>query len=117
VTNLHVAVREWNDEIVFLYRIQNGRADRSYGIHVAKIAGLPPKAIERAKSLLETLSVQHESGARESASKLLKKAPQMSLFTEYLEHPAMEELRTLKLEAMSPMEAFDALRKLKEQAE
>lgn len=117
VTNLHVAVREWNDEIVFLYRIQSGRADRSYGIHVAKIAGLPPKAIERAKSLLETLSVQHESSTRESASKLLKKAPQMSLFTEYLEHPAMEELRTLKLEAMSPMEAFDALRKLKEQAE
>lgn len=117
VTNLHVAVREWNDEVVFLYRIQSGRADRSYGIHVAKIAGLPPKAIERAKNLLESLSVQHESGTREQAKKNTKPQPQMSLFTEYLEHPAMDELRSLNIEAMSPMDAFDALRTLKKKIE
>ena len=64
VANLHVAVREWGspgqEQIIFLYRILPGRTDRSYGIHVAKIAGLPPATIQRASQLLETLAVQTE---------------------------------------------------------
>ncbi|TVQ57103.1 MAG: DNA mismatch repair protein MutS [Phycisphaerales bacterium] len=121
VMNLHVAVREWGDEIIFLHRIVAGRTDRSYGIHVAKIAGLPPHTIERAQELLETLAVQEESAARASAetASAPKKSPepQMSLFTEYIDHPAVAELKALDLNALTPLEAFDRLRALKERAE
>ena len=55
VTNLHVAVREWNDEVIFLRRIQPGRADQSYGIQVARLAGLPDTLIARAKEILANL--------------------------------------------------------------
>ena len=50
-----MAVREWNDEIVFLHRIVPGAADRSYGIQVARLAGLPGEIIDRAKEILERL--------------------------------------------------------------
>jgi DNA mismatch repair protein MutS len=124
VRNLHVAVREWgapgSEEIIFLYRILPGRADRSYGIHVARIAGVPSETIDRARALLETLAVHSEeefpreaagaAGAPSSASA----GAQLSLFTEYLDHPAIELLRTLELDGLSPLQAFDALRQLKE---
>ncbi len=116
VTNLHVSVREWGDEIVFLYRIVPGRSDRSYGIHVARIAGLPRETVERATRLLETLAVQTEPGpaARPPSAAA---AGQLSLFTEYMEHPALETLRGLDLESMTPLAAFDALRRLREAAQ
>jgi DNA mismatch repair protein MutS len=120
VTNLHVAVREWGDQIVFLYRILPGRTDRSYGIHVAKIAGLPQQTIKRAQQLLESLAVQTEHSSSIPAD-LKPQAPakgaQLGLFTEYIDHPVVGELRELKLDEMAPMQAFDALRKLKEQLE
>ncbi len=59
VSNLHVSVREWNDDIVFLHRILPGRTDQSYGIHVAKLAGLPAPTIARAREVLESLAVHH----------------------------------------------------------
>ena len=59
VVNLNVTVREWQDQIVFLHRIVPGATDRSYGIHVAKIAGLPQQVIDRAGRLLSELSVSH----------------------------------------------------------
>ncbi len=110
VTNLHVAVREWGEEIIFVYRILPGRSDRSYGIHVARIAGLPQETIARASSLLETLTVHTAVPASRSGP------AQLSLFTEYLEHPAVKELAALDLETMSPIAAFDALRRLREKA-
>src|SRR2546427_6181551 len=55
VRNFHVAVREWNDEIIFLHKVQPGATDRSYGIQVARLAGLPPEVIARAKALLAEL--------------------------------------------------------------
>ncbi len=110
VRNLHVSVREWGEQVIFLYRILPGRTDRSYGIHVARIAGLPADTVTRATALLETLEVQTEplpvpGGPRPA---------QLELFTEYVEHPAVGELRSLDLATMSPMEAFDALRRLKD---
>jgi DNA mismatch repair protein MutS len=53
--NFSVAVKEWNDDIIFVHRIQPGAADRSYGIQVARLAGLPPTVIDRAKSILTKL--------------------------------------------------------------
>lgn len=122
VANLQVAVREWtapegHQEIVFLHRIVPGRADQSYGLHVAKLAGLPREVIERAREVLGSLSVQRE-GERHAASvppparRAEPPRGQLSLFTEYLDHPALTELRELKLDAMTPMQAFDTLRRL-----
>ena len=116
VRNLHVQVREWGEEIVFLHRIAPGPADQSYGVHVAKLAGLPPAVVARARELLDTLSVTHDGAPdRPSVSAPARSAPpQLTLFREYAEHPAIEELRQLDLNAMSPIEAFDLLRSLRE---
>jgi DNA mismatch repair protein MutS len=121
VKNLHVAVREWADDVVFLHRILPGRTDRSYGIHVAKLAGLPEGVVKRAREILESLAV-HQSGATPAAPAprthgAPKPAPpngQMGLFTEYVAHPAIDELHELKLDGLSPIQAFDALRRLKD---
>jgi len=121
VTNLHVAVREWgepgHEEIIFLHRILAGRTDRSYGIHVARIAGVPRQTIDRARELLSSLAVHTEHNAQSNRSGAAPHPAQMNLFTEYVDHPAIQELRDLKLEDMTPMQAFDALRKLKEQSQ
>jgi len=119
VRNLHVAVREWGDDIVFLYRILPGRTDQSYGIHVAKIAGLPTATIERARAILETLAVHSSQAEHEIEKAADAPAPaggQMNLFTEYLPHPVVEELQTLDLDRLSPIEAFDRLRQLRDRA-
>jgi DNA mismatch repair protein MutS len=114
VTNLHVAVREWGDEIIFLYRILRGRTDRSYGIHVARIAGVPPETLRRASRLLETLAVSTEPPKLQEAAAAAPPEAQLRLFTEYLEHPVVDQLRALDLDAMTPLEAFDVLRRLRE---
>lgn len=132
VRNLHVAVREWGDQIVFLHRILEGRTDRSYGVHVAKLAGLPGTTIARAKEILASLSVEHEgigaAGGRGVAARAQDVPPlrsagrgrvgvggegQLGLFTEFVPHPAVDALREVKIEAMSPMQAFDELRRIK----
>jgi DNA mismatch repair protein MutS len=113
VSNLHVSVREWGDEIVFLYRLLRGSTDRSYGIHVAKIAGVPKATLTRAQELLDTLAVQTDATAVEAAAgSPVKKQPesQMSLFTEYVHHPALDELKAIDLNDLTPMQAFDRLR-------
>ena len=124
VTNLHVSVREWNDEVVFLHRIVPGRADRSYGIHVARLAGLPRETIARAKEVLELLGKVEVADAlagrvKEMASSTKRAAPpspQLSLFTEYVEHPAVAELKQVDLHALTPLAAFDLLRRLADSA-
>ncbi len=136
VCNLHVTVREWGDEIVFLHRVQPGATDRSYGIHVAKIAGLPQPVIQRANELLGQLEVNHQGtdaisnmefrisnlqnseievpGRSISKSEIRnpKLASDMPLFTEYLDHPVLDLLRQKDLNHLSPLEAFDFLRQL-----
>ena len=117
IANLHVAVREWGESIVFLHRILPGRTNSSYGIHVAKLAGMPESVSGRAGELLDSLSVARgsETTAREAVERTTGRAPsdQLSLFTEFVPHPAIERLRELKLESMSPLEAFDALREIR----
>jgi DNA mismatch repair protein MutS len=115
ITNLHVTVREWNDDIVFLYRIAQGRADRSYGIHVAKIAGVPKNVVDRANEVLNTLTV-HNAQASDEATSHISAEPQMGLFTEYLPSPLVEELKQIDINALSPMEAFELLREFNRRA-
>jgi DNA mismatch repair protein MutS len=140
VRNLHVSVKEFAGtsglaQIVFLHRILPGRTDRSYGIHVAKLAGLPDAVIRRAGEVMDSLSVEHaEPGSATTAPSTTQSAAtgpqrprrmdrppppsagQLALFTEFLPHPAVAELRELKLETLTPMQAFDALRQLAELA-
>ncbi|NNM27629.1 MAG: DNA mismatch repair protein MutS [Phycisphaerales bacterium] len=112
VTNLHVSVREWGDDIVFLYRILAGRTDRSYGLHVAKIAGVPADTITRADAILETLTVHTGGVVPAPPPAEVSPGEQLGLFTEYLPHPVVERLATLDLDGLSPLEAFDLLRTL-----
>ena len=119
-TNLHVSVREWNDRIVFLHQICPGSTDKSYGIHVAVLAGVPPLTVARARSIMESLTVS-QSGQTSSAdlansANQVSQPRQLSLFTEYLPHPSVEALRALKLDSLTPLQAFDVLRDLADKA-
>jgi len=112
VRNLNVAVREWEDQVVFLHRIVEGGTDRSYGIHVARLAGVPKEVLERARQLLSELAVQHVGSSKISRSMRAKDDSQMELFVD----PAREIARRLaaaKLEELTPIQAFDLLRELK----
>ncbi len=132
VGNLHVAVREWEGEVIFLHRILPGRTNQSYGIHVAKIAGVPPETIARADAILQNLERSHHHGrdltqAADDANdeqghsgtsggrRVVREMEQLPLFTEYLPHPAVELLRSVDLHALTPLAAFDLLRKLKQE--
>ncbi len=102
VRNLHVAVREWNDEIIFLHKVRAGGTDRSYGIHVARLAGVPAAVVERAKALLAELEASRAIH-RERAD-----AAQLGLF-EPAPHPLVTELEKLDLSRLTPLEALNIL--------
>ncbi|HEX6977854.1 MAG TPA: DNA mismatch repair protein MutS [Alphaproteobacteria bacterium] len=112
-------VKEWQGDVVFLHEVVPGAADRSYGIHVAKLAGLPPAVIERAEQVLKTL----ENGADTSAvSRLAEDLPLFSavrpkggLPQAQAAAPSVveEALRAIHPDEMSPREALDALYRLK----
>ncbi len=104
VRNFHVAVREWNDEIVFLHKVQAGGTDRSYGIQVARLAGLPATVIGRAKALLARFEEQGQ------ATTDAGDAVQLGLFVAPRE-PLAEELAHLDLAHLTPIEALNLLAK------
>jgi len=113
IFNLHVGVREHGEDIVFLHKIIPGRADRSYGIQVAKLAGLPPSLLQRAKMILQEL----ESSSKESRQeKLLKKEniTQLSLFDVKPLDPLLQEISELSLDDITPRQALEYLYDLKE---
>ena len=117
VANLHVAVREWTpkggeSEIVFLHRIKPGRADQSYGIQVARLAGVPQAVTKRAREVLDSLAVEHGPKATPLAT-ARRPVQQLPLFTEMLPHPAVDRLREVNLDTFSPLAAFELLRELR----
>jgi len=112
--NLNVAVREWADEVVFLHKIVPGGADQSYGVHVARLAGVPKEVIERARALLPQLQAHLAVGLDmpELARRAKAAAAQMQLFAD----PASRVARKLKdadLDNLTPLQALDLLRQLK----
>jgi DNA mismatch repair protein MutS len=109
VRNLTVTVREWNDEVVFLHQIAPGRAGHSYGVHVARLAGVPAPVITRAREILRELDAASPPPPQRTPD------DQLPLFAAP-EHPALAELRELDLESMTPLQAFDALRRLTDRA-
>ncbi len=110
--NYNVAVKEWQDEVVFLHKIAEGTADRSYGIHVARLAGVPREVIERAKDILAQLEAEHhDSAGRARIARQEKQRTgqmQLTLFAAQ-EHPLLDELRQLDLNATAPLTALQHL--------
>jgi DNA mismatch repair protein MutS len=118
VRNLNVAVREVGEDIVFLRRLEEGGADRSYGIQVARLAGLPEGLLQRARELLTELEGTHSGGGRglgrEGSHRPPSEPPldQLSLFAQ--EHPIVSELREMELEDLTPLAALNLLAALQE---
>ena len=115
--NWNVAVREDADDVIFLHKIVPGSADKSYGIHVAQLAGVPRTVLDRAKIILRTLESDHvdDSGQTRVPERRTKKKTerQLALFEEE-EHPIIDELRQLNVNEMTPMAALQELHRLRE---
>ena len=106
--NFNVAVREVGEEIVFLHRVEPGGADRSYGIHVGRLAGLPAPVVARAWQVLKLLESGHHVADR--AVPQPPDASQLGLFPgSGPPHPLLDELAQLDLNALSPIEALTQL--------
>ena len=117
VRNLNVSVREVGEQIVFLRRLEEGGADRSYGIQVARLAGLPPEVIARAQELLRELEGTH-SGGGAGLGRAGRHRPasepspdQLSFFQ--VEHPVVARLRELEIEGLTPLEALNLLAEIR----
>ncbi len=112
--NLNVSVREWADEVIFLHKIVPGGTDRSYGVHVARLAGVPKEVIDRAKAILPHLQAHLAEGLDmpELAERARKAAEQMNLFADPATRVA-RELKDADLDNMTPIAALDLLRKLR----
>jgi DNA mismatch repair protein MutS len=120
VTNAHVAAREFKDDIVFLHKIVPGRSDRSFGIQVARLAGLPRPVVQRAAEILKWLEQDElKRGGRPSLSGGATDArTQPGLFeTAAAPHPVLDRLRTLDVDRLTPIEALNLLAELKREAE
>jgi DNA mismatch repair protein MutS len=122
VVNAHVAAREWHDDIVFLRKIVPGRSDRSYGIQVARLAGLPPAVVARARDILAGLERDELSrGGRPTLSGAPgdRPTPQLALFgpPPSRDNEVVQRLRALDVDATTPRRALELLAELKTIAE
>jgi len=115
VRNFNVAVAEEGDRVVFLRRIVPGGADRSYGIHVAQLAGLPRSVIHRAEEVLENLEKDEKGRGRRERLRQEMAAAQLAMFPTG-PHPVVEELQKLDVDSLSPLEALTKLYELQEKA-
>jgi DNA mismatch repair protein MutS len=117
VKNYHVSVKETGGSVVFLRRVEPGAADRSYGIEVAKLAGLPNEVVVRAREVL----AEHESAERRLSEHLTPgsstepdRPTQLTIFTP-LSQPVLEKLREVDLDRLTPLEALNLLAELKKE--
>ncbi len=117
VKNYHVSVKETGGSVVFLRKVEPGAADRSYGIEVAKLAGLPNEVVVRAREVL----AEHESSERRLSEHLTpgtsaepERPTQLTIFTP-LSQPVLEKLREVDLNRLTPLEALNLLAELKKE--
>ncbi len=118
-SNWNVAVHEQDGEIVFLHKIVEGSANKSYGIHVARLAGVPDQIIQRANQILSTLEKDHidaHSGKTTIPPRPQKQSShqQLSLFGN-TPHPVLDEIRDLNVDQMTPLAALEELYRIREQ--
>ncbi len=111
--NLNVAVREWDERVVFLHKIIPGAADKSYGLHVARLAGVPKPVNDRAQQILAQLEHEHLAGAsngRQHSRSTRRRGGdlQLTLFAPY-DHPLLDAIREVNLESTTPLAALKLL--------
>ena len=107
VRNFNVAVKEFKGDIVFMRRLAPGGVSRSYGLQVAKLAGLPQEVLSRAQTILTQLEEENILGQE------ISRSPQMSLFVPSGKHPVLDALRATDTVNMTPLEALNLLEELK----
>ncbi|HIJ52357.1 MAG TPA: DNA mismatch repair protein MutS [Planctomycetes bacterium] len=116
VKNCNVAVREWMDEVVFLHKILPGGTDKSYGIHVAKLAGVPKSILERSKEILEELeSTFAKEATGEHLSRHKTKEPDKDSLFVQKHKSVLEKLASTDVNNLTPIEAINLLNKIKEE--
>jgi DNA mismatch repair protein MutS len=113
VRNLNFAVAEEGGKVVFLRKILPGGADRSYGIHVAQLAGLPRSVINRAQEVLAELEGEREQKTKPKGRRA-RQPKQLPLFS--TSSPLSDELLKLDVDSMTPLEALNKLYELKQKA-
>jgi DNA mismatch repair protein MutS len=120
VANYRVAVKEQGDRVVWLHKVLPGGTDRSYGVHVARMAGVPPEVVQRAEQILREFERRGVQGATQppasDAPTVRTKKLQLTLF-EAEAHPVLEALRALDIATLSPVEALLKLDELKRKLE
>lgn len=122
VKNFNIAVREWDQKIIFLRKLVPGGTSRSYGIQVARLAGVPERVLERAKEILENLEGGELDGsgiprlARSNRPDKHKHSAQMNLFGQ-LDNKLIDWIRGMDINSMSPLEALVELSRVKEYVE
>src|SRR6476646_4726353 len=109
IANVHLDAVEYADQLVFMHAVKEGPANRSFGLQVAALAGLPKRVIDDARRYLSTL----ESGHASTPSRATTPAPQLGLFDPPRPSAAEDALRELDPDAMTPRDALDALYRLK----
>ena len=111
-SNLSLRAKEWKDDLVFLHDVQAGPADRSYGVHVARLAGMPSKAVKRAEQVLKKLEAAPD--AVETLPLFAAAAEEVDDTLDLASHPVLELLENLDPDSLTPREALDLIYKLKD---
>ena len=115
IKNYKVEVREYDDKVIFLYKVNPGRADHSYGIQVAQMAGLPRFVTNRANEVLQNLESKELTPyeeRKEKLRKLQKNDNQISMF-EIKDDIIRDEIKGVEIDDITPMEALNKLNELK----
>ena len=118
--NFNISVKEWKDQIIFLRKLVQGGASRSYGIQVARLAGIPESVVTHAKAILSDIEddVHPFSGVPKAGTrkKALKSVPvQLGLFSD-IENMIVEKLKNIEITTMTPLDALNCLNELRIQA-
>jgi DNA mismatch repair protein MutS len=121
VRNLNIAVKEWNDQIIFLRKLVSGGTNRSYGIQVARLAGIPLSVIDRAKKILYRIESgehpsDHQVQQEQDRAQVNRGAKQMALFHRP-DHRVLKALQALDISVMTPLDAINSLNELQRMLE
>jgi DNA mismatch repair protein MutS len=116
IKNYNVAVREWADQVIFLHKILPGGTDKSYGIHVAKLAGVPNTITDRAKEILRELETTFQAEAASEKLARHKTAPdtEQSLFVQK-NKPILDRLAETDIDNLTPIQAINLLHEIRSQ--
>ena len=118
VKNFNVSVKEWNEEIIFLHKIIPGGTDDSYGIYVAKLAGIPHEVVKRAQKILTRLEISDDLQAK--IRNRIPEEEQISIFSKKnnaLLEKIKDEITNLDVNSLTPLEALNKLQQLKKKVD